>query len=132
MAVAVEGDNGRWVSVAQVSADRDIVVFTSVLALFVPEPRRGRLAEFITRANFGLMLGAFQFDMDEGEVHFVTSVDFTGVDPTPYADSGALIGMIRRIVHVNVVNVDRYLPALMTVVYGDVDPAEAVATAEQD
>ncbi len=132
LAMAVEGNNGRWLCVAQVPPDRDLVLFTSVIPAFVPPERRPRMAEFVARANFGMLLGAFELELDDGEVRFCTSVDFTGVDPAPLAASGVLAGMIRQVVYVNVANVDRYLPALMTVLYGDADPAEAVARAEAD
>jgi hypothetical protein len=34
------------------------------------------MAEYLTRANYGLILGNFAMDMADGEVHYKVSVDF--------------------------------------------------------
>ena len=40
-----------------------------------PEEKRGAVAAFLTRANYGLILGSFELDFDDGEIRFkVTAI----------------------------------------------------------
>ena len=130
VAVTVEGASGRWVCAAQVADDKPLLLFSSVVPAYVPPAAREAVGEYLTRANQGLLAGGFQYDIDEGEVRFVTSLDLTGVDPGPLAESGALPGLIHQVVYANVVTVDRYLSGLMSVVHSGAEPAAAVAAAE--
>jgi hypothetical protein len=41
---------------------------------------RPEVAEFITRANFGMTVGNFELDYDSGLIRFKSSVDFTHVE----------------------------------------------------
>jgi len=131
-AVPVEGESGRWICVAQVPPERDLVLFTSILPIFVPPDGRVRVAEFLTRANFGMLSGAFELDMDEGELRYRTSLDFTGADAAQLAASALLRPLIRQMVYGNVVNVDRYFPGVMSVLYAGLSPTEAVARVEAE
>jgi hypothetical protein len=132
VAVPVEGDSGRWVCAGQILTDRPLLLFSSIVPTYVPPAARARVGEFVNRANVGLLFGGFQYDLDEGEIRFVNSLDFNGVDPAPVAGSPLLRGLIRQMVQANVSTVDQYLSALMAVVHGGADPAEAVAGAESD
>lgn len=132
VAMPVEGESGRWICVAQVPPERDLVLFTSILPIFVPPDGRARVAEYLTRANFGMLLGAFELDMDEGELRYRTSVDLTGVDATDLESSSLLRPMIRQMIYANVVNVDRYFPGVMNVLYAGLTPAEAVSRVEAE
>lgn len=64
----------------------------------------------------------FAMNYDDGEVRYRTSVDIEG---------GSLVtAMVKTPVYANVPTVDRYLPGLMTSVYGGVLAAEAIARVE--
>ena len=56
------GKNGRWVCYAQAREDQEQFVFYSVCPINVPENRRSKIAEFITRANYGMIIGNFELD----------------------------------------------------------------------
>ena len=79
-------------------------------------------AEFITRANYGLTIGNFELDFDDGEVRYKTSLDVEGTALTH--------SLCRQIVVANVFIMDRYLPGLMAVISGAQTPAQAVANIE--
>jgi hypothetical protein len=130
LAVTVEGTTGRWVCTAQVTEERPVLLFSSIVPAFVPAAARSAVGEFITRANVGMLSGAFQYDLDGGDVRFVTSLDLTGVDPEALAAGDALRGLIRQMVYVNVATVDRYLSGLMAVIHTGAQPAAAVAGSE--
>src|SRR5262249_17088927 len=89
----------------------------------VPEEKRVEVAEFITRANYGLVIGNFEMDYADGEVRYKTSVDVEGGELTAK--------MVENVIRANVMTMDRYFPGLMGVLYGDRDPAEAIAETEE-
>ncbi len=40
------------------------------------------VAEFITRANFGIVIGNFEIDFSDGEIRYKTSIDVEGDRPS--------------------------------------------------
>ncbi len=119
-----QGKGGRWNCYAQVRVTKDVeqVLFYSVLPLNVPVEKRAAIAEFITRANYGMALGNFELDYNDGEVRYKTSVDVT--------DQEINGGLLRPLIYTNVLMMDKYMSGLIAVVYADVSPAEAVKQIE--
>ncbi|MFA6319062.1 MAG: YbjN domain-containing protein [Elusimicrobiota bacterium] len=74
-------------------------------------------AEFLTRANYGLRFGNFELDMDDGEVRFKVSVDVEG--------SLLSTQMVRNMVAMAVLTMDRYYPGLKAVCLTDTTPKSA-------
>ena len=132
LAVPVETEAGRWVCAGNIINGRAVLCFSSIVPVFVPEPARSGMAEFLHRANEGLLYGGFQFDLDEGEVRYVTTLDLTDVDAAALQSSGVLTGLIRRLIYANVAGTDQYYSAVMAVAHAGMDPSEAVARAERD
>jgi len=119
LASGFTGENGSWRVSAHASADSGFLVLYSVLNDRVPESRRQAVSELLTRANYGLIVGNFELDLSDGEVRFKTSVD---VKETLESLTSALI---EHLVYDNVLQVDRYYPAIMAVVHGGRSPQEA-------
>lgn len=122
--VRFKGKHAVWRCYARTDEDRDFVFFYSSLDTFVPEEKRLEVAEFITRANYGLIIGNFELDFDDGELRYKTSLDMEGGTLT--------LGMVRQIVYANVQTMDRYYPGLMKLLFGDVGPKAALAVVEGD
>lgn len=118
-----QGQNGRWTCYAQARAAVGQVVMYSVCPMTVPEGLRIAVAEFITRANYGLIIGNFELDYDDGEVRYKTSLD---AENAPLSHE-----LLQPLVYANVWTMDRYLPGLMAVIYGSSSPKDGVALAEQ-
>lgn len=118
-----QGDNGTWTVYAAILEDREEFAFYSIMPDNVPEDRRAAVAEFITRANFGMYIGNFELDWSDGEVRFKTSIDVEGGDLTAT--------MIKNLTYLNVLTMDRYYPGLHKVAFEGADPAAAVAEIEQ-
>lgn len=116
------GKNGNTTCYAQVRADLEQFLFYVKAPVKVPEVERPAVAEFITRANYGLRIGNFEMDFDDGEVSYKSSLDFEGVALSPE--------LIKNAIYPAVSTMDRYLPGLMSVVYGGTLPAEAIAEIE--
>jgi hypothetical protein len=122
--VGFSGKNGQTVCYAQVRVDLEQFLFYVIAPIKAPEEKRQAVAEFITRANYRLRIGNFELDFSDGEVRYKSSIDFEGETLTP--------GLIKMAVYPAVQTMDRYLPGLMSIVYSDKAPAEAIAEIESD
>jgi hypothetical protein len=117
-----QGKNGKWTCYASVDEEQRIFFFYSVCPIVIPEENRPAVAEFTTRANYGMKIGNFELDYNDGEVRYKTSVD---VDNVPFVPQ-----LISNMVYANVWTMDRYLPGILSVVYGNTLPQEAIAKVE--
>jgi len=121
--IPFQGANGEWVCFAQAREGQSQVVFYSIAAVNAPAEKRAAVAEFITRANYGLLTGNFEMDFEDGEIRCRTNLDIEG---------GRLnTGMVKQLAYTNVTLMDRYLPGLMRVLYSDVEPALAIIEVEE-
>jgi hypothetical protein len=120
----VAGLNGEVACFAQVRVDLEQFLFYVVMPVRVPEHMRPAVADFLTRANYGLRIGNFEMDFDDGEVRYKSSVDFEGTELTR--------PLIRNAVYPAVQTMDRYLPGILAVIFGGKEPAEAIAEVEED
>jgi hypothetical protein len=112
------GKNGRLNCFAQTNEEQFIVFFYSLCPVNVSEERRLMVAEFITRANYGLKVGNFEMDIDDGEVRFKTSIDVEKAELSR--------ALVSNLVYANVWTMDRYLPGILSVTYGSETALQAV------
>lgn len=117
-----EGKNGQFTCYAQERAEQEQLVFYSIFPVHAPENKRTEVAEFITRANYGMIIGNFEEDFTDGEIRYKTSIDVEGVE--------TLEPLITHMIYANVLTMDRYLPGLMRVIYAGVAPVDAVEEIE--
>ena len=120
--LAFQGTHGRWLCFAQAREESSQVVFYSVAPVQIPEDKRVAVAEYITRANYGLIIGNFELDFIDGELRYKTSLDAEG---TPLTTE-----LLQPVTFANVSTMDRYLPGLMAVLYGNVSPQTAIEQIE--
>lgn len=112
------GDNGEFNCYAQVRDEHEQFVFYSVFPVKVPEEKRMAVVDFISRANYGMIVGNFEIDQSDGEVRYKTSVDLEGVEVQTQ--------LLRNLIYANVLTMDKYFPGLMRVVYGGISAEDAV------
>jgi hypothetical protein len=117
-----EGKNGQFTCYAQERTEQQQFVFYSVFPVRAPDDRLNEVAEFITRANYGMIIGNFELDYADGEVRYKTSVDVEDVD--------LVEPLIRHLMYANVLTMDKYFPGLMRVLYAGISPADAVGEVE--
>jgi hypothetical protein len=118
----VQGQNGRFRMVAVVDQERSIVRFLTFVEGKIPESRRREVMEYLTRANYGLMIGNFEMDLSDGEVRFKSAIDSGDVEPDD--------AQLRSSLYFSVATMDRYYPGLQRVIQGSADPAAAIADVE--
>jgi hypothetical protein len=122
--MAYEGENGQWTCYAHSKEELEQFVFYSLCPIKAPKSKLLKMAEFLTRANYGLIIGNFEMDFEDGEIRFKTSIDVENTDLNS--------ALIKPIVYANIFTMDRYLPGIMTVVSGALSPKQAVEQIEEE
>jgi hypothetical protein len=122
--LAFQGKNGKWNCYARARDEQQQFIFYSICPVNAPEEKRLAVAEFLTRANSGMMIGNFELDFNDGEISYKTSIDVEG--------DRLSTALIKRLVYANVMMMDEYLPGILSVIYGNVSPADAIAQIEND
>jgi hypothetical protein len=121
--LGIEGDNLRWRCLAS-EDDSGRFVFVSLIPVKAPEARRPGCAELLCRINARLGLGHFDLDFNDGELAFRTVV--------PVAKRGRLSAdLIGHIFQGHNVVVDRFIPAITSVVFSGQSPEKALALLEE-
>ena len=92
--MAFQGENGKWTCYAKARVEQEQFVFYSVCPVNAPENKRQAVAEFLTRANSGMIIGNFELDFADGGIRYKTSIDVDG-DTLSSA-------LIKRLVYANV------------------------------
>ncbi|NJK79106.1 MAG: YbjN domain-containing protein [Chloroflexaceae bacterium] len=116
------GTNGRWNCYVRARGVAAQLSFYSLCPVYTPEERRPAMAEFLSRANFGLIIGNFELDFRDGEIRYKTSIDLEGV-PTDQAWAPLFM---RNFIYPNVRMMDRYLPGIMRIIASDAAPKDII------
>jgi hypothetical protein len=120
--MAFQGENGKWTCYARVREEQEQFLFYSICPVNAPDSKRMAIAEFLTRANSGTIIGNFELDFTNGEIRYKTSIDVQG--------DSLSFELIKQLVYANVTMMDQYLPGIMSVIYGEVEPKDAIAQIE--
>jgi hypothetical protein len=118
LATLYVGENGKWSCLAEVNEELGQVLFYSASPVRAPLEKRMTVAEYVTRANDGIIIGNFEMSFESGEVVYKTSIDVSG--------SQLDQALVRNLVYANIATMDRYLPGLLSIIYGNVSPGEAI------
>jgi hypothetical protein len=118
----VRGEHGEWNAFSQVREEDQHIVVYSACPLSAPKARRAEIMEFVTRVNFGLAIGSFEVDLDDGEIRFRTSLDVKGDRLSP--------ALLRQLVWDNIGCTDKYLPGLRQVIEDGASAVDALARIE--
>ena len=89
-----------------------------IAAITVPVKKRSAVAEALARANYRTFGGRLDLDMSDGEIRFRIGIDVEGGELSPE--------MVSNLLAMGNTTLDRYLPALMAVVYANTSPADAI------
>ncbi|MCB6365936.1 YbjN domain-containing protein [Intestinibacillus massiliensis] len=103
--------------------DDTTVLFYTVFPIKIPEERRAAVAEFLCRANYGLYHGNFEIDFRDGEIRYKT----TGMTTEAEELDEEVIG---RLVNLGFAMTDRYAPGILSVLYANDEPENAIARIE--
>jgi hypothetical protein len=120
--LSFRGKSGSWQCFGRADEVKECFSFYSILPPHASEDRRAAVAEFIMRANYGLIIGNFEMDYRDGQIRYKTSIDIEGGEITPK--------MIENLVYANLMTMDDYFPGFMEIMYGDKEPARAIEEIE--
>ena len=113
-----DGKNAKWTCFAQAREEQRQFIFYSVCPVNAPAEKRPALAEFITRANYGLIIGNFELDFEDGEIRYKTSLD---------AEDLALNATVfKNLVYANLSMMDQYLPGILSILSSEISPREMI------
>jgi hypothetical protein len=118
-----QGKTDKWTCYAQANAQRQFL-FYSICPIAIPKPKRSKLAEFITRANYGMTIGNFELDYTDGEIRYKTSIDVEGEKLTS--------ALIKRLVYTNVAMMDEYLPGIRAMIEAGLSAEAAIQLSEKE
>ena len=113
-----DGKNAKWTCYAQAREEQQQFIFYSVCPVNTPVDKRAAMAEFITRANYGLIIGNFELDFEDGEIRYKTSLDAEDLALNATA--------FKNLVYANVSMMDQYLPGIMSILYSEISPREMI------
>lgn len=116
------GKNGDLRCFAMLNVELEEFLFYAVAPVKIPEVDRPAVAEYLTRANYGMRIGNFEMDYRDGEVRYKSSMDFENEALTP--------GYLHNTIYPAVETMDRYLPGLLRVSFGGASPLEAIEEIE--
>ncbi|MHB0958865.1 MAG: YbjN domain-containing protein [Pirellulaceae bacterium] len=120
--VDFQGDVGTYRVVASVDKDGELFEVLGCAPVRVPEGARPSIAETIVRANYGLRIGKWEMDYEDGEIRYQVAHSLV---------EGLLEeSIIARSFGAVMAALDRYLPAVLSVIYGNELPRDAIRSAE--
>ncbi|MCU0690852.1 MAG: YbjN domain-containing protein [Polyangiaceae bacterium] len=104
---------------AHILPDTERFVFFVQLNFHVPPEHRTQVAEFITRINYGTVIGNYELDLGDGEVRYRASLDFRGQELTENLVANAIASAMDA--------TEDYVEALLAVARGEKTASEAFA-----
>ncbi len=119
---AFKGQHGKWTCVARVLGGTGRLVFYSLGPMDAGPDMIGPLNELMTRANYGLFIGNFEVDLDNGSFRYKTSMQVEDASPSRSVVEGLVLA--------NVLTMDRYLPAVQRLLYAGASVEQALAEVE--
>lgn len=119
VALGIEGKNGRFDCYVISREDEKQVTVYSIFPVKVPDYKRQSISDFVTRANYGMVIGNFEMNFYDGEIRYKTSLDVDGDRLTP--------ALVKHLIYTNVASMDKFLPGIMSIIYGNISPEEAIS-----
>lgn len=96
---------GNYQCIIDVDEGNKIVIIYTVLGSLVELEKRNRIAQLLTRINFGIRIGNFEMDYEDGQIRYKTSVDYEGIKD--FEDS-----FLENLIIYNLVKTDQYYQAI--------------------
>lgn len=108
-------------------AYKDRLVLRMIIPVSADEEARSKVGEFLLRANYGLKVGGFDFDFNDGEISYRIAI-FCGIDdfaPPTYEqiDFSVIVGLMM---------IEKYGNALVKVMFGVLEPEDAIESVEAE
>lgn len=106
----------------RIQAQKNHLLIRSILPIKAEENVRPAVAEFLFRANYGMKVGGFDFDFNDGEISFRASFYCGEVAPTHEQIDHAIRVCLRMM--------ERYGDGIVKIIYGLQSPKDAIQEIE--
>jgi len=113
----ISAEHGNWQVFISLNEEARKVSFVSICPIHAPRQKHTAIYELLNRINDVIFMGCYSMDPEDGEIKFGVSAAFPETQP---ADE-----TLNCMLHVNLQTFDKYLPALISVIYGHNEPALA-------
>jgi len=120
----VSGEKGTLSCVLVADEELQCLSLLTQIGVAVPVIKRLRMADYIARVNYALLLGCFEQNADTGDLRFRISL--------PLAGSELSRQQLRDIIATSIYTVDRYYSGVMMLIYRNATPIEALRANPQD
>ena len=118
----INANSGTFRFITELKPENKLLLAYFYCGARVPNEKLLPMAEFIARANYGLYLGNFELDFRDGELRYKVVIDFSGANLTN--------NMVESLFTKGAGTMARYFPAAMRVIYGQVNPVDAIERVE--
>lgn len=108
-------------------AHKDKLILHMMIPLSASEAERSKVGEFILRANYGLKVGGFDFDFDDGEISYRIAFYLGDEEFAP-----PTYDQINFAVIIGLMMIERYGDALVKVMFGLVEPEDAIESIDDN
>lgn len=117
------GESGIFPVIIAARQDPAVLAVMVGVPVVTQEPRRVQMAEAVARANHGLTLGCFDFDMSTGDMHFRAAM--------PLGEGTLSHRQFRDLLGASITTASKYHRAYCRLLFGDdLSPAEVIAEIE--
>gem|GEM_PF-1480485 len=96
----------------------DRFVTYCIFPLRPAEDKRAKVGEYLHRANYGLNIGNFEMDYEDGEIRYKANI--------LCGDQIPEMSRIERLVDVGMDMINRYAPGILRIMYGNAEPKEMI------
>jgi hypothetical protein len=121
--LGMELENGNYDCYIDLRTEENQVLMYTISTTKIPINQRVRIAEYIARANYNLIIGNFELNFEDGKIRYKTSYLY---DPNfPNSEEVFLKNM-----SASFFTMDKYISGIMSIIYANVSPESAVNNVE--
>lgn len=114
----ISANNGNIDCVADVRPDKKQFIFLSYCTVMAFKNKTEAINELLSRINYGIVIGDFEINIDSGKIRFKTSMFYDDIQAPS-------MEVIENTIITNLYMMDRYIPGIMSVLFGSISPREA-------
>ncbi len=111
LSVRYSHEGTEWVFVGTVDENTRIVTLFSRAPEACPADRRAAMCQQLIRLNWGMTHGAWDLDLDDGEVRYRVVSDLAGNELSP--------SLVQNLTNYNLATMATYLPIIRAVIAGE-------------
>jgi hypothetical protein len=120
----IGGKNGNFQCIADLIHEENRLIFFSVCGANTPESKRNDMLQLLNALNYKLFFGNFEMDLENGEIRYRTSVSFKHIELNQ--------NFIEEFIMSNIVTMDKSLPSLVGVMFGEISAEKALELSNQE